>query len=108
MVNSNKKGRSFERQVRDFFQGLFGSEQCRLHGPWESFDLTVGDVTVECKVRAREGGLATIYKWLDQANGGVVVAKLDRRKRIAITYLDDLVSICKKWGRLDRKDDEGG
>ena len=94
-MTSQSKGRRFERQVRDFFRGLLGSQRVRLHGSWEAFDLTVGGITVECKVRAKQSGLGTIYQWLDQAPSGLLVAKLDRKRAIAITYLGDLLRVSK-------------
>ena len=94
-MSSQSKGRKFERDIRDFFSRLLGTERVRLHGSYETHDLTVAGVTCECKVRAKASGLATIYEWLEQAPDGFVVAKIDRRRPIFYCDLGDILPIAR-------------
>lgn len=94
-MSSQSKGRKFERDIRDFFSRLLGAERVRLHGSYETHDLTVAGLTCECKVRAKASGLATIYEWLTQAPEGFVVAKIDRRRPIFYCDLGDIIPIAQ-------------
>ena len=107
MVNSNAKGRRYESQVVRFFQDVYGEEHCRLHGKWEAMDFTLCGFPGECKLRnPRTDRLAPIYKWLDQAPGGLLVMRNDRMPSIVATYLDDFVPITQRLGALPIRNEE--
>lgn len=99
------KGRRGEYEVRDLLKPVFPNVQRHLefqtHEAEKGIDLT-GTQPFDIQVKIGQQVPKKIYDFIEQVKSGdlnipVVICKRDRKKYLAVMYVDDFIELINKY-----------
>jgi len=88
------KGANGERELVRLLRSLgIDCERTARNGVRGAFDISSAWGSIECKRRKRIG---EVYDWVDQASGGIVMCRADRRGWLVIQRLEDYARVRRR------------